>query len=183
VCENWGRETYARNHGDFERGCGRTRSVFPGVFGALRERRTHVLKKRNVGNSSATFSRGGKTAFWNGTRRSHISRLRGGTVVVRGGVARRATRVDLGGRAIRRREGCGFVMAVRKSGRSLTYLTVTRREHRVGTPRRDSSPSRSLRSVAPPASARTQTPARPRARRESETPVRSRNPLGRRVAP
>ncbi len=99
--ENRGRETYARNHGDFERGCAGTRSVFPGVFGALRVRRTHVLKKRNVGSSSAKFSRGGKTAFWNSARRSHILRLRGGTGVARGRVARRATRVDLGGRAIR----------------------------------------------------------------------------------
>jgi hypothetical protein len=58
-----------------------TRGRVAGRFWRVRVRRTHVLKNRNVGNSSAIFSRGGENAFWNGARRSHTSWLRGGTRV------------------------------------------------------------------------------------------------------
>jgi hypothetical protein len=68
-----------------ERGWAGTRSVFPGVFWKRCVRRSHVLKNRNVGNSSAIFSRGGENAFWNGARRSHRSRPRAGAGVAREG--------------------------------------------------------------------------------------------------
>jgi hypothetical protein len=43
------------------------------------------LKNRNVGNSSANFSRGGESPFLNGARRGHILPLRGETGVARKG--------------------------------------------------------------------------------------------------
>ncbi len=60
------------------RGCaGNPTCVSGGVWRASRAQ-THVLKTRNVGNSSAKNSRGGKNAFWNGARRSHTLSARAG---------------------------------------------------------------------------------------------------------
>jgi hypothetical protein len=76
---------------------GATGGRVPGCFGARSERRIHVLKNRNVGNSSAIFSRGGENGFGNGARCSRISRLRAGLHVAHEGVLSRATRRDHGG--------------------------------------------------------------------------------------
>ncbi len=56
----------------------RNGSVFPGVFCARCVRRTHVLKNRNVGNSSAIFSRAVKKRVleWRATQ-SYIVGARG----------------------------------------------------------------------------------------------------------
>ncbi len=56
----------------------------------------HVLENRNVGNSSAIFSRACENAFLNGARRSHILPARGATGVAREGLAACAMGRDTG---------------------------------------------------------------------------------------
>jgi hypothetical protein len=115
---------FADLRGVFERWYAGMRRAIPGCFLAAAAPNSHFPENGIVGLASEIFSRWRKNADLNGARLSRISAICEETGAARGGIARRATREDIGGRAIRRRGGCGFFVAVRKSGRSLTYLTL-----------------------------------------------------------
>jgi hypothetical protein len=90
-------ERNAGKRGEIARKYAGIEGVIPGVFCARGMRRTHVLKKRNVGNSSAENSRGGKKRVFWGARRRGRTGARGETGVARGAADGRATRRGDGG--------------------------------------------------------------------------------------
>ncbi len=80
-----------------ERWRGGTGSRVAGCFGARGERRTHVLKNRNVGNSSAIFLRGGGKGCFGGARRAGSAPLfDGGRNTAHGGITTGTNRVGRG---------------------------------------------------------------------------------------